>query len=166
MTMILQIYGKRQFQSISFGGNLPSGYHNHSHAHLDPLSKWPRRCISPGQDSGHAYVALIMLMDKWPNDHDIAHPQAKRVPVNFIWSESAQWLLGFGVCKIPEAYVHALLGKWPLHCTSTGQDGSKSNELDLEWIRPAGTELRHPQGSRSPCYTCGQSVKNICTLRT
>ena len=34
------------------------------------------------------------------NEHDVIYLQAKRVPVNLIWSESALWLLSYGVCKV------------------------------------------------------------------
>ena len=35
------------------------------------------------------------------NDQDVAHLQAKTLPKNLIWDESAQWLLSSGVRKIP-----------------------------------------------------------------
>ena len=35
------------------------------------------------------------------------------------------------------------MGKWPWHCTSTGQDSS--NELNLEWICPVVAEFWHLQ---------------------
>ena len=39
--------------------------------------------------------AFIMPVDtpmwpQWTNDHGVAHPQVKTVPINFIWSESVQ----------------------------------------------------------------------------
>ena len=66
--------------------------------------------------------------------------------MNFIWSESAKWLLSSSVRKIPGALITpmgtpiALIGKWPWRCTSTGQDSS--NELDLDWIGLVVTEFR------------------------
>ena len=36
----------------------------------------------------------------WANDHNVAHPHTKIVPVNLIWSESTQWLLGSNIRKI------------------------------------------------------------------
>ena len=62
--------------------------------------------------------ALIMPMGApmwalWENDNDIAYLQAKTIPMNLIWSESAQCLLSYGsVRKIPVAYV-APTGEWP-----------------------------------------------------
>ena len=44
-------------------------------------------------------------MSEWANDQDVAHPQAKIVPKNLIWSESAQWLLSSGICKIPRTFT-------------------------------------------------------------
>ena len=41
----------------------------------------------------------------WANDHDVAHLQAKTVPMNLIWSESSQWLLSSSVPKIPKALI-------------------------------------------------------------
>ena len=41
----------------------------------------------------------------WANDHDVAHLQAKTVPMNLIWSESSQWLLSSSVPKIPKAFI-------------------------------------------------------------
>ena len=45
------------------------------------------------------------IMPTWANDYAIAHLQAKTVPMNLIWSESAQWLWGSGVCKILGAFI-------------------------------------------------------------
>ena len=39
------------------------------------------------------------------NDHVIAHLQAKTVPINLIWSESAQWLWSSSIRKIPRALI-------------------------------------------------------------
>ena len=94
----------------------------------------------------------VPIMPQWANDHAIAHQQAKTVPMNLIWSESAQWLWSSGVRRIPGGLLmpiidglahYAPMGKWPWHCTPTGLDGS--NELDLECIDPVVAELWHPQ---------------------
>ena len=37
------------------------------------------------------------IMPPWAHDHAVAYLQAKTVPMNLIWSESAQWLLSSGV---------------------------------------------------------------------
>ena len=37
---------------------------------------------------------------RWANGHDVAHLQAKTVPINLIWSESVQWLLSYGARKV------------------------------------------------------------------
>ena len=39
------------------------------------------------------------------NYHDVAYLQAKTVPMNLIWSESARWLLSSGIRWIPEALI-------------------------------------------------------------
>ena len=39
------------------------------------------------------------------NHHAVAYLQAKTVPMNLIWSESAQWLWSFSVRKIPGAFI-------------------------------------------------------------
>ena len=54
--------------------------------------------------------ALIMAMGMpimlpWTNDHDVAHLQAKTVQMNSIQNKSAQWLRGYGVCKIAGANI-------------------------------------------------------------
>ena len=105
------------------------------------------------------------IMPPWANNHNDAYLQAKTVPKNLILSELAQWLLSSNVCKIPEAFIsdsrspyyahgHAhdtTIGKLLWRCTSIGQDGC--NELDLDWIGPMVTELRHLQKF---CRTKGQ----------
>ena len=45
------------------------------------------------------------IMPPWANNHDVAHLQAKTVPVNLIWSELAQWFWSSGVHKIPGALI-------------------------------------------------------------
>ena len=35
----------------------------------------------------------IPILTQWANDYDVAHLEAETVPMNLIWSESAQWLL-------------------------------------------------------------------------
>ena len=37
---------------------------------------------------------------RWANDHDVAHLQAKTIPMNLIWSESAQWLWSYSIRKV------------------------------------------------------------------
>ena len=44
---------------------------------------------------------------QWANDYGIANLWAKIVPMNLIWSESTQWLLISGLCKIPGALIYA-----------------------------------------------------------
>ena len=158
---------------LSFGHpqDSRSSYHAHGHAHHASMDKWPWHCTSMGWDGsneldfffsesaqwllssgiGKILDALIApmgmpIMPPWANNHDVAHPQAKTVQKNLIWSESTQWFLSSSVCKIPEAlithsrslycvYGHAHvapLGKWSWCYTSRGWDSS--NSLDLEWI--------------------------------
>ena len=57
-----------------------------------PVNKIPRVLITPTRP-------------QWANDQCVAHLQAKTVPMNLIWSESAWWLLSYGICKIPGALI-------------------------------------------------------------
>ena len=41
----------------------------------------------------------------WANDNDVAHLEAKTVPMNLTWSESAQWLLRSSVRKAPGVFI-------------------------------------------------------------
>ena len=43
---------------------------------------------------------IIPPSSPWANYHKVAHLQAKAVPMNLIWCESAQWLLSYGIRKI------------------------------------------------------------------
>ena len=54
--------------------------------------------------------ALIMpmgmpIMPEWTNDHHVAQLEAKTIQINLIWSEWDQWLLSYGVHKIPRALI-------------------------------------------------------------
>ena len=50
----------------------------------------------------------------WANDHDVAHLQSRTVPINLIWSESAQWLLSFAIHKVPRAFIMSVgTPMWP-----------------------------------------------------
>ena len=130
-----------------------------------PLGKWSLCCTSTGQDNSNEHdsewIRLMVaefrrpqdsispyyahghaLVARWANDHDLACKQAKTVPMIFIWSGSAQWLLFMASAKFglitsggmpmwhPQGFKNAyegsghahqtLMGKWPWHCTSTG----------------------------------------------
>ena len=97
----------------------------------------------------------------WANDHDVAYSQAKTIPMNLIWNESAWWFLSSGIHKVPRALITPMCTPmWPrwandMWCTSTGQDGS--NELDLKWICPVVAEFGHLQSSKSTCDACGHA---------
>ena len=137
MTKMLHVCKPRRFQRTWIGVNRPSGCWVPASARFqEPLSHpWARPIMPP-----------------WANNHDVAHLQAKTVPKNLIWSESAQWLLSSGVHKNPEAlitdsrsphYAHghthmAPMGKWPWRCTSRGW--GSSHELNLELIGPVIAE--------------------------
>ena len=41
----------------------------------------------------------------WRHCNDVAQLQTKMVPINLIWSESAQWLLSYGAHNIPGALI-------------------------------------------------------------
>ena len=43
------------------------------------------------------------------NKHDVAHLQAKTVPMNLIWNESAQWLLSNGIQKLCVMFIKTIL---------------------------------------------------------
>ena len=155
-------------------------YYAHGHAHYAPMGNWLWHCTSSGQDSSneldlewigqwllsssiHKFSgALItcmglLIMAPWANDHDVAHLQAKTVPMNLTWSESAQCLSSSVIRNIPEALITdsrspycthghtnvAPMGKLPWYCTSTGQNGF--NEPDLERIVQVVTDLWHAQ---------------------
>ena len=45
------------------------------------------------------------MMPEWACDHDVAQLEAKTVQMNLISSESDQWLLSYGVRKIPGAFL-------------------------------------------------------------
>ena len=45
------------------------------------------------------------IMSPWANDHGVARLQTKKVPMNLIWSESAEWLLSSDVHKIPGTLI-------------------------------------------------------------
>ena len=138
ITMQLHIYGPRWFQWSWFGVNLTGGA---VVAEFQHLMVWKELIVSVG----------MPMRPWWANDHDVAHPESRRVPINLIWSESAKWLLSSAIHKVPRALIlpvvwhtHvAPMGKWLGRRTSTGQDGS--NDLNLEWIIPAITELWHLQ---------------------
>ena len=65
------------------------------------VRKIPRTLITP---------MGMPIMPSWANDHGVAHVQPETVPMNLIWSESAPWLLSFGVRKIPGAFITHALG--------------------------------------------------------
>ena len=86
------------------------------------------------------------IMPPWSNYHDVAHLQAKTVPIIFI----LDWigLVSSGVRKIPEAritdsrslyYAHGHVHVAPMGKRPRGW--GSSNELDLEWIGPVVAEL-------------------------
>ena len=93
------------------------------YTHMALMDKWPRFCTSTDQDSSKELNlewiaqwllsstilkipgALIMpmgmpIMPVWANDQDTEHLQAKMVPKNLIWKESALWLLSYGIRKV------------------------------------------------------------------
>ena len=77
------------------------------------------------------------ITPQWSKNHDLAFLQTKTVSMNLIWSESAHWLLGYGIRRIPGALIKimgmSIMSLWANNrqiCTPTGQDGSY--ELDLE----------------------------------
>ena len=45
------------------------------------------------------------VMPPWANDYEFAHLWAKRVPMNLIWSGSAQWLLSCRIHKISKTPI-------------------------------------------------------------
>ena len=82
--------------------------------------------------------ALIMPMDMpimpiWANDQDVAHLQAKTVPMNLIWSESAQWLLS---CHVHKVWAGRTDGRRafhspPLFPLERAGDKKKSKEVNI-----------------------------------
>ena len=150
-----------------------SPYHTHGHAHYAGIGKWPRRCTSTCQDRfneldlerngpviaefrhpqnskglyhahGHARYAPI---DQWPW-HCISTGQDGFNALGMEWISPVfaefRHLQDFRGLYHAHWHAHyAPMGKWPSLCTLTGQDSS--NELDLEWISPVVTQLRHLQ---------------------
>ena len=62
----------------------------------------PQDSRSPYRAHGHANYTSI---EKWPW---FAHLHAKTVPMNLIRNASANWLLGYGIRKIPGALIMAM----------------------------------------------------------
>ena len=76
------------------------------HAHVALVGKWPWHCICTSQDSSNELdLEWIGPVPCWANDHDIVHLQAKKFLMNFVWSESIQWLLSSSIWKISEALI-------------------------------------------------------------
>ena len=46
-----------------------------------------------------------LLIIRYANDHDVAHLLSKTIPMNLIWSKSAQWLLSYSVCKVQDRWT-------------------------------------------------------------
>ena len=87
--------------------------------HIEP---WTSRSLDcpPPCEQGSKSACYTHGLAHVPNDHDVAHPQAKTVPINLIWSahlqamavptnlisgESTHWLLISDVCQILGALV-------------------------------------------------------------
>ena len=123
ITIMLHIYRPRRFQRTWFGVNLPSGC-------WVLASAWFQKSLL--QISG----AFITPMDtpmwpQWTNDHNIAHLEAEKVPVNLIWCESAQWLPSSGVCKAPGAIITPMDTPIMSHgqMTKTGLNNFSKNQV-------------------------------------
>ena len=92
---------------------------------------------------GHAHYA------PWVNGHDAAHLQAKMVPTNLIWSESALWFLSSRAARFQEP----LLCPWARPCGHRGQITAmlhiyRTRRFQRTWfaVNPSVvTESRHPQ---------------------
>ena len=78
------------------------------------------------------------MWPRWANDHDVAHLQAKTVPMNFIWSELAQWMLRSGVRKVFRALITPVgIANW-LHCVhDTSHVQAKTVPMNLIWSESA-----------------------------
>ena len=89
------------------------------------------------------------VMAPWTNEHDVAHLQPNTVPMNLIWSESAQCLQRSGVRKIPGALITPMgtpiTPPWQKNCDVAYQQAKTVEKLDLEWSVPVVAEFRHPQ---------------------
>ena len=100
------------------------------------MGKWPWCCKSPCQGgfnelwsesaqwllssdirkiSGIPITPMATPMrPQWANDHDAARLYAKTVPMNLIWSESAQWLLSSSIYKVTRTLITPLgTPMWP-----------------------------------------------------
>ena len=94
MTMTLYIYGRRRFQwtwlfwSERIQWLLSSDIHKISGARITPM--------------------VMPIMPPWVKDHDVAHVQAKTIPINLIWSELVSWMPSSSGHKIPGAFITAM----------------------------------------------------------
>ena len=60
---------------------------------------------------GALIMPMVMpILPPWVNDHDIAHLQAKTIPMNLIGNESTQWLQSSNVPKIPVFFIVMPMG--------------------------------------------------------
>ena len=76
----------------------------------------------------------MSIMPSWANDHDVAHLQAKAVPMNLIGIESAQWLMSFGIHKIPGALITPLMPPWG-NDHDVAHLQAKTVPMTLIWIK-------------------------------
>ena len=96
MTITLDIYWPWLILQTWFGMIPPRG---------PGIQRVPRAFIMP--------MSMPML-PQWANDDHVAHPQAKRVPMNLFRSQSAWWLLIYGVSNVPRSLIMPVgMPMWP-----------------------------------------------------
>ena len=110
--------------------------HCYTHTHCD-IAIWKNLIWSESAQwllsSGVGKIprAFIMpigmpIMPPWANAYDVAHLQPKIVPINLIWSESAQGLLSYGICKVWAGRIDGRMDRWMKEWTNEQIDREHS----------------------------------------
>ena len=77
-------------------------------------SKWALWLLSYGNPIVPRTLMTLVVMPMWPwwtNGHDVAHLLARTIPMNLIWSESAQLLPSYGICKVWAGWTDGRMDK-------------------------------------------------------
>ena len=77
---------------------------------------------------------------QWATNHDLALLQTKTVPMNLFWSESAHWLLDYGIRRIPGALSRpwvCLLWPYGQITTDLALLQAKTVPMNLIWSESA-----------------------------
>ena len=106
-------------------------------------------------------------MSGWANNQDVAHLQAKIVPKNLIWSESAQWLLSSGICKIPRTFTMPIdmliMPPW-VNGHDVAHLQAKTIPMNLTWSKTAPLVLRSGVNKISGAFIMPMGMPIMPTL--